>query len=96
MSYPQQSLAEGFTGAEFATWSEASQNSYIETSVTMAGVVFTQTHLGKASCVNDWYFADDAWKTRNSDIRDAIAAYRDAHPSGVILALIIRECGALD
>ena len=94
--YPQLGVAEGFTGAEFATWSEASQDSYIETSVTMAGVVFTQTHPEKATCVNDWYFADRAWERRNLEIRETIAAYPDGHPSGIILAVILRECGPID
>ncbi len=78
------------------SWPEASQNSFIETSVTMAGVVFTQTYPEKAVCLNDWYFADEAWVRRNPEIREMIAAYPDGHPSGVILALILRDCGGFD
>lgn len=93
---PQISSANGFTGAQFAEWDVTNQDSYIETSVTMAGVVIAQTNPSQASCVNDWYFKDRASLARNPEIRKTIVAYGDAHPSGIILAILIRECGALD
>ncbi|AZV79057.1 hypothetical protein EBB79_15045 [Parasedimentitalea marina] len=90
--YPQESAAEGFTGSEFTEWSEAGQNNYIETSVTMAGMVFSQTHPSVATCINYWYFASASGDSEVKMIRDTVEQYNTAHPSGVILAVILREC----
>ncbi|GAB5448435.1 MAG: hypothetical protein Gyms2KO_33080 [Gymnodinialimonas sp.] len=96
LTYPQHGSAQDFTGAEFATWSEESQNGFMQTSVTMAGIVFTQTHPGHASCIDAQYFADGAWDTSRGQLRNTILDHQDAHPGGVILAVILRDCGALD
>lgn len=93
--YPQQSMAQGFTGTDFTDWSEVSQDSYIQSSVMMAGVIGTQIKPSISSCIDGWYFADIAIKAdRNKVIRDTIAKYQDHHPSGVILAIIQKQCGA--
>lgn len=94
--YPQISNAEGFTGEDFAKWSEGSQDSYIETSVTMAGVIFSQTNRDVADCINGWYFDEGVQAERNPQIRETISHYKRNHPSGVIFALIIKECGPLN
>lgn len=92
--HPQQSRAEGFTGEEFATWSEASQDSFIQTSLTMAGIIGTQVKPAISHCIDGWYFADDAAKSRlNQSIRGTIIQYADYHPNSVILAVIQEECG---
>ncbi len=94
--HPQVSVAEGFSGAEFSNWETGAQDSYIQTSVTMAGVVLAQLQPVKAQCINDWYFADNQSSARNNFIRETIASYQDYHPSGVILAIVTEECGALN
>lgn len=94
--YPQKSVAQGLDGSIFAAWPVANQDSYIETSVMMAGVVLAQTHPSKSHCINDWYFAGTAWQARNPEIRKMIAAHGSAHPSGVILAMIFQECGRVN
>ncbi len=93
--YPHAGQAEEFTGKEFAEWSETSQDSYIQTSVTMAGVIFSQTRPTIARCVNDWYYKDNSSDTRNSTIRSAISENATFHPSAVILAIIVKECGSI-
>ncbi|MEM6890782.1 MAG: hypothetical protein AAGA74_16210 [Pseudomonadota bacterium] len=90
---PQVSAAEGFTGVEFNAWETSAQDSYIQTSMTMVGVVLAQLQPDKARCINDWYFADGQSSARNSFIRKTIASYQDYHPSGVILAIVAEECG---
>ncbi|MEM6276690.1 MAG: hypothetical protein AAF714_07035 [Pseudomonadota bacterium] len=90
--HPQESASDGFTGADFARWSADSQDSYIQTSMTMAGVVFTRTEPQVATCINDWYFSGDRLEARNETIRGTISRYRDHHPAGVILAMILQEC----
>lgn len=94
--YPQAAKAEEFTGKEFSAWSEASQNSYIQTSITMAGVVAAQYKKEVSLCIDDWYFGGDQQKLRNQSIREAILKYENYHPSGVILALVQEQCGKLD
>lgn len=93
---PHVSKAEGFTGADFAGWEVASQDSYIQTSVTMAGVVLTQVKPERSSCIDDWYFGDAQKDARNAHIRKAIAQYGDYHPSGTILAILLEACGAIN
>lgn len=94
--YPQKSLAEGLTGDVFQDWSIEGQDSYIQTSVTMAGIVFTQTHPGHAACINTTYFGGNLWDARRAEFRDTITKFPAAHPGGVILAMILKECGPLD
>ncbi|MEM6900865.1 MAG: hypothetical protein AAF583_13990 [Pseudomonadota bacterium] len=94
--HPQDLRAEGFTGADFAGWESGSQDSYIQTSMTMAGVVLTQTHPDAASCINDWYFAGASLAPRNDEIRETISQHESAHPAGVIMAIVLRECGPLN
>ncbi|MEM6625064.1 MAG: hypothetical protein AAF674_22835 [Pseudomonadota bacterium] len=94
--HPQETQAESFTGADFATWGTAAQDSFIETSVTMAGVVMTRVAPEKSVCINDWYFAAGQSTARNRSIRDTISKNQDYHPSGVILAVILDACGPLD
>ena len=95
MIYPQNSMADGFSGATFAAWSQVSQDSYIQSSVLMAGVIGSQVKPEISRCIDVWYFETEAIKAeRNEMIRDTIAGFADHHPSGVILALIQRACGS--
>lgn len=92
---PQQSLANGFKGTDFAGWEVASQDSYIQTSVTMAGVVLTQIQPEKSACIDTWYLGDGKKDARNTYIRETISQYGDYHPSGTILAILVEACGPL-
>lgn len=96
MIHPQESRAGGFTGAEFADWSRTAQDSYIQTSVTMAGVVLTQTHPTVSTCIDEWYLGEGAQAARNETIRSTIDKFGDHHPSGVILAVLLQACGPLE
>ena len=58
--YPQETLADGFVGAEFLSWSNAAQDSYIQTSVTMAAIIATETHKPVGDCLANWYLAPEA------------------------------------
>lgn len=86
-------MANGFTDADFAAWSQAQQDNYIQIAMTMAGVILTQTQRDAASCVNDWYFKGGQTDARNRDIRASIAEHGAHHPAGVIMALIVKACG---
>lgn len=92
---PQISLAEGFTGREFLAWQQASQDSYLQTSVTMASMIIAQTNAETGACVDDWYFGDQAMiDRRNAELRDQIEAYDGYHPSAVIAAVLQKQCGS--
>ena len=95
-SYPQEAAAEGFTGKEFLTWDRGNQNSFIETSITMIGIVASQGWDGATKCLNDWYFTNHTIRSREHDeIIALIRDYPDFHPQGVILGFIERKCGKL-
>lgn len=92
---PQETAAEGFSGTEFLTWEQPSQDSYIGTAVVMATFIATRTNAQTAECLNGWY-ANNVGLTerRNAEIRDAIARNADYHPSAVIMLLMEDACGS--
>ncbi|MEM6713309.1 MAG: hypothetical protein AAF590_13665, partial [Pseudomonadota bacterium] len=87
--YPQKSVADGFTGEEFLTWSESGQNNYIGTSVTMATMVASRTNTVASDCLDQWYAAsEEVAQMRNREMRDAISRNSEFHPSAVILLIL--------
>ncbi|MCA8883368.1 MAG: hypothetical protein KDA50_06430 [Rhodobacteraceae bacterium] len=92
---PQVSLAEGFTGKDFSAWPVESQDSFIQTSVTMAGVVLTQLQPEKSTCIDKWYIGEGRRAERDAYIRETIIAYSNFHPSGTLLAILVEACGSL-
>lgn len=91
---PQISWADGFTGKEFSAWERVSQDSYIQTSVAMIGVVASRVQPEISQCINDWYFKTDvSISERNGEIRALVIQYVDYHPSAVILATVQEACG---
>ena len=95
--YPQVSAAETFTGAEFLTWSQSGQDSYISTSVTMAALVAGRSNPDQGACIDAWYAQSEALAgQRNEEIRDTIARNAEYHPSAVILLVMEGACGAFE
>ena len=95
LTSPQVSSAEGRTGHTFTGWSEAVQDSFIDISVSMAGIVATQTKPEVARCIDEWYFSDTAIKAqRDDELRHTIQQNLDFHPGAVILASLIKACGS--
>ena len=94
--YPQQSTAQSFTGSDFALWSVQEQDGYIQTSITMAGVVMTQIRPEVSRCIDQWYLGDGRKEERNAYIRETITGHAASyHPSGTILAILSDQCGPL-
>jgi len=92
--YPQKSIAEGFDGRTFLAWSQAAQDSYIQTSVTMAAIIATKTRPDAGDCIDAWYLAPGADReARNAEVRGAIGRNSEFHPSGVIFLMLEQECG---
>tara|TARA_Y100001947_G_C10207419_1_gene247647 strand:+ start:175 stop:525 length:351 start_codon:yes stop_codon:yes gene_type:complete len=95
LAFPQISLAK-FTSADLLKWPEASQDSYFNTSIGMAGVIATQNRREAARCIDEWYFASQATAAkRNDDIRKILADNPSYHPQATILAIIRKACGRL-
>jgi hypothetical protein len=95
LAFPQISKA-GFASADLLKWPEASQDSYFNTSIGMAGVIATQNRREAARCINEWYFADRATaQMRNDHIRSVLKQYPDYDPQATILAIIQKACGPL-
>ena len=83
-----------FTGEDFLGWDQSAQTGFVQTSVSMAGIIASQTKPEIARCIDGWYFASDAvLDQRNSEIIALIGENAGFHPSAVILAAIQRECG---
>lgn len=83
---------DGYTSAEFLERTIESQDAFMQTSVTMIGVVATQVRPEIAHCIDDWY-GGDAMDRRNNFIRSVMREHSEFHPSGVVLAVVQRECG---
>lgn len=94
--HTQEIRADSFTGADFATWETAAQDSFIQTSVTMAGVVMTQVAPEKSTCIDGWYLGGGQKAVRNAQLRETIVQYDSYHPSGTILAVLLDVCGSLN
>lgn len=86
---------EGFTAEKFLQFTQAAQASYFQTSVTMAGVIATQTNKGLASCIDEWYFgSSETTQKRNASMMVLMKKYPKHHPSGIIAAAINKACGS--
>ena len=94
--FPQISQGAGFTSADLLKWKGASQNSFFQTSIGMAGVIASQNRREAARCIDQWYFADKAvQQRRNEHIRSVLEQNPSYHPQATILAIIRKACGRL-
>ncbi len=92
--YPQESLAESFSGKEFLGWTQAAQDSYFQTSITMAAIIATKTRQASGDCLADWYLSAKADRSgRNEELRTAISRNDAYHPSSVIFLILEGACG---
>lgn len=79
----------------FLAWDRAAQNGFINTSISMAGIIASQTKPAIAACIDDWYFQSPAIKAqRNDEIRQSIRENVEFHPGAVIYAILTKRCGA--
>ena len=86
---------EGFTAEKFLQFNKAEQASYFQISVTMAGVIATQTRKNLARCIDIWYFeSSETIEKRNTFMVSLMKKYLTHHPSGIIAAAIERACGS--
>jgi len=94
-SFPQKSLANGFTGEEFLNWPIEGQNNYIGIAVTMASLIASRVNPGNGECLDTWYAARDAVaEERDAEIRATIARNSEFHPSAIIILVLEEACGS--
>jgi hypothetical protein len=96
LTFPQLAVADEFTGADVLAWTEAQQDSYFQTSVTMIGIVATQV-AGReqiANCIDGWYWkGEGADPEKNASIREAMQRFPETYPQALILAVVEKACG---
>lgn len=95
LSFYSQALAnEETTNKEFLTWEKSQQDSFIAISVLTASVIATQVKQEMAECIGRWYnLANGGSDARHAQILDIMTEYPDNIPSGIVVAVIQKECG---
>lgn len=58
----------------------------------MASLVAAQNDKAQATCIDDWYYGDEA--AANRHIVSVMEQYPTYHPRGVILAVLRKKCGS--
>lgn len=95
MTYAQPIKADNFTGHDLLALSDSAQQSYISTSIVMASFVAGQFRQELSDCISAWYFEDPrGQKARHDEIMGVIRMVPQHHPSGTLVALMQRACGA--
>jgi len=85
--------AEDFKSSKFLTYAPEAQNSYITTSVVMAGVIAGQNKPDQAKCIDQWMADNEA--AGFPSVKGAMSRFPDHHPSGVIVAVLEKACGSV-
>ena len=92
--YPQEIHAEGLIANELLNWTPQNQRFYIQTSITMAGVIASQSDKEKARCIDGWHQRQS--EQQYASVVDAFRQYPAYHPQGVILAFVQKACGTMN
>ena len=92
--YPQLSWAEGFTGAEFLTWSEVDQRGYISAQLVMASTIAARSQTDMPNCIASSFFDQSGMSASGfQSILATVAEYAEFHPSSVLVVVIENACG---
>lgn len=93
--YPQETVAEGFTGEQFLAWSEADQRGYLDAQIVMASSIVTRSKPEMSQCMADRYYGSSGLTDSGfAQIVATIAQYETYHPSSVLIIVIENACGA--
>ncbi len=92
--YPQESVADGFTGAEFLTRAEPDQKATISTQLVMASTIAARIKPPLSDCIGKTFFDPQGLKSEAFEaIIDRVREFGEYHPSSVILVVIENRCG---
>ena len=93
-SMPSYAAGENVKVKEFLTYSYEDQSYFIGSTIWTASVIATQIRQELATCISDWYTNDpDTVKSRNSEILEIMARFPDGYPTGIVVAVLQKECG---
>ncbi|MBX9865163.1 MAG: hypothetical protein K2Y42_20670 [Hyphomicrobium sp.] len=84
--------AEDFKSSRFLTYTAEAQANYISTSAVAAASIAALNSSTQAKCLGDWVSKHRA--SGYQPVLDAMRKYPDDHPTGLILAVLQKECGA--
>jgi len=91
-----QAYAEDLTSEHVLAWKPASQEAYIQTSVTMAAIIASQNDTAKSSCIDSWYFqSEEKRDAADRELKGNLARYPKSHPGAIVLATIVKKCGVM-
>lgn len=81
------------TTADFLAWDRDAQESFFEISMSMLTVIAAQVQPEIASCINDWYYADQELKRkRQEEILEAMPNWLEYGPTEVLLGYVEGAC----
>ena len=88
--------AQEFTGEMFLQWERGNQDTFIQVSVTMVGIVASQGRNDIAECIDTWYGGPDVERRmrRHNFIMKTIRENPEFHPQATILAILQKQCGS--
>ncbi|MEM8750722.1 MAG: hypothetical protein AAGF28_10490 [Pseudomonadota bacterium] len=87
----------GTTTADFLKWERKSQDAFLQNSISMAGVIASQTDPAISKCLDKWYFESDAVaQSRNEEILKLMPEYAQFRPQAFVMAYIENACGRFD
>jgi len=91
---PQAQAKDETTVREFLTWGRSAQDSFLTTSIITAAVIATQIRADFAACIGKWYtLTNEGNAKRQDEILAVMEKYPDSIPSGIVVAVLQKECG---
>lgn len=95
LTYPQETVAESFSGSVFFEWSVAEQRGYLDAQLVMASSIVTRKKPDMAQCIADHFYGSNGLtNTAFQELVDTIRTYESYHPSSVLVVVIENRCGA--
>lgn len=91
VSFAGSAMAQDPQNANFQAFSSDGQKGYIGASIAMAQTLLSKT---QADCIGSWAKANEP--NGYKEVVAAIKKYADYHPSGVIAAIIEKQCGKFE
>ena len=82
---------EAFKSSKFLTYPADSQKSYIATSVLMAVAIAGDNNPEQNRCLKRWLTENDG--IGFPTVKAAMDRFPEHHPTGVIVAVLEKECG---
>ncbi|MBL4785244.1 MAG: hypothetical protein JKY49_07435 [Cohaesibacteraceae bacterium] len=80
--------------SEFLKLDYESQDYFFGSTIWTAAVIATQIRQDLANCIADWYTNDPAIiKERNAEILRIMKGLPDSYPSGIVVAVLQKNCG---